>query len=95
MLLNGESPYANSELVSLLTGLILLLSVLRIGSPRRALNAFLKGWLLAYFATSIVAVREMFFGIRFENYFQQGPAELLDGFGIASVLNNPNNYAFF
>ncbi|KGJ81770.1 hypothetical protein GY21_01460 [Cryobacterium roopkundense] len=96
LLFRGASDFAWAEGVSVFTGALFLLAIAAIRVPLQAQAALLVGWLIAYIGTSMVAVREIFFGIPFQNYYRlQSTNPILDGFGSASSLGNPNNYALF
>lgn len=89
----GPSPYAGSELLSLVAGLSLLLGLALLPLPRRMLMTLLRGWLLSYVIVSGFAVREIFTGLSMSAPASQ--VATLDGRGVTVAFFNPNNYATY
>ncbi|WP_341946149.1 O-antigen ligase family protein [Microbacterium sp. LWH11-1.2] len=93
LLVAGPSSNTFSELLSLLTGLAILIAIAIARAPVALLMALLRGWLLAYGVISVYAVIEIVTGFSLSSSYADERA--LDGWGITVSFYNPNNYATF
>jgi putative inorganic carbon (HCO3(-)) transporter len=93
LMVSGLSPHAFGELLSLGTGLALLVAVAIMRAPMKLLMALLYGWLFAYAIISLFAVAEILTGVSLSASYAD--ERTLDGWGITVTFYNPNNYATF
>lgn len=93
LLVSGISSNTWSELLTLVSGLALLLGIVLSPAPRQLLMVFLGGWLFAYFIVSTFALVEIVTGFSLSASYAEERS--LDAWGITVMFYNPNNYATF
>jgi hypothetical protein len=82
------------ELMSVFTGLALVVGLTRMPFSTELLRALTAGWLLAFIATAVIALRESASGVHMPNYLPG--REFLTSVSDrapASTFGNPNDYA--
>jgi putative inorganic carbon (HCO3(-)) transporter len=89
----GPAPQSWSELLSLGTGLCLVIAVTLLHAPRLMLTALLWGWLAAHVVISGLAVVEVASGASISA--ANSVERTIDGWGVTVTFFNPNNYATF
>lgn len=82
-------------LPSVVLGLVLGYTFVTFRDSKEILPILQCGWVLAFLATSAVAVREVATGVHLSNYFPSTELVAVDPRLVASVFGNPNNYAAF
>ncbi len=81
------------ELLSLATGLALLIAIALLPEPLSYAKTLLAGWLVGYLIVSAIALVELATG---RSISSQVALELaLEGWGVSATFFNPNNYATF
>lgn len=82
------------ELMSVLTGLALVVGLTRIPFSAELLRALTAGWLLAFIATAAIALRERVSGVHMPNYLPGREfLTYVSDKAPASTFGNPNDYA--